>query len=761
MLDALKPKKSTQFAHQVQLHTIYKFGGTSLSTANKIKQACALIQRAGLGCGVVVSANGAQTDALISLCKQPEPDLQPALNALIAWQSALAKKVLPHLGWQTYHSQLEKDANQLLQLYHNAKHNDIIAFGEIWSARLLAAALIAHGSHAHAIDTREFLKVSHQTELCFSTSQANLSKVGALPQDATLIFTGFIASDKASQTVLLGRNGSDYSATALARLLGAKHLTLWTDVAGVFSADPNKVKGAIPRRFLHFQHALALAQLGSDVLHPRTLSHLSDDQLAITIANTDDFGQQSTQLGHRVSQSDWVMTDLTHCTLLPLTDIPSDQPIYCHFEKEDKALALSAFQPEKSQTRAGALAIVGHFEREHEACFSAFFSKQKIQPVAILAQQNALIAILNDPPEASLLEALHAYWHDITNTITVGLLGPGQVGSEVIELVEKLKSAGKLPAKLALVGNSTRVSDKGTPCGWQHHLKERGNPYTLKAFSQQLKNISQGKSVIIDTTASEDVAAHYQHFFNDGHDVITANKLAGSGNITHYQELQQHPSQNWLYEATVGAGLPIIATLKQQLRIGDQIKQIKTACSGSMAFILAKVNQGIPLFDAMMLACEKGLTEPDPRVDFSGLDIARKCVILARELGWDLTLEEVTLPITLSPYWRDLPLWDFIQKRDEFNAYAQDTLSDLIYPKKDVDLVAIATVNQQGASISYSKVPNTDAFYGIKEGDNVFFITSQFYPDLPLTIKGPGAGAKVTAAGIVSDLHQLLQKNAR
>lgn len=689
--------------------------------------------------------------------------------------------------------------------------------GEVWSAQILTALLRARGEDAGWLDAREVLVVE-RGPLGVGVDWARTGERLARwrerqPLPARLVVTGFIARTSDGRPTTLGRNGSDYSAAIFARLFGARELHIWTDVDGVLSADPRRVPDAVLLPALSYEEAFELAYFGAKVLHPETMSPLVKLGTPVYVRNTFRPEHEGTRIGPDPVPGPGPVKGLTIAPDLALVEVigsgmigvpgtaervfgalraagvsvvmiaqaSSEHSICCTVREADAARAVQvlreAFAREleagliQSITAEGGVAVlaaVGDGMAGHPGTAARLFSGLARAEVNVRAiaqggtERNISVAIRQEEATRAL-RAVHAGFWLSPQTLSIGLIGPGQVGSELLDQIAaaapRLRAGKQLDLRLRGIAGSTRMhlAERWVDWPrWRSAYVESGLPVDLDAFAAHIKAPHLPHAMIIDCTASAEVARHYPRWLAEGIHVVTPNKHGGSAPLAQYLATRAACTRaHWRYEATVGAGLPVIGTLRDLIDTGDEVHAIEGILSGTLSYLFQRYDGSRPFSELVLEARSRGFTEPDPREDLSGMDVARKLVILAREWGREIELEDVALeglvPDPLARLERDA----FLERIHELDAL----LADRIHGARGRGKVLrfVARVDAEGARVGLAELDQDHAFAHLKPTDNVIQFTTRRYCDNPLVVQGPGAGTAVTAAGVFADLLRIAQ----
>ncbi len=668
--------------------------------------------------------------------------------------------------------------------------NEVLAIGERLSALLLASVLQQRELNAVAVDARDFLRLKqHQPDFCQSAQLLSELTVA----NCIHVVTGYIARDDKGRSITLGRNGSDYSATLLGALLNAADVTIWTDVKAIYSADPRKVKAALPYSQVSWQQACQLAQLGNPVLHARTLSPLTGTATTLLVRSS----YQADHPGCRLVQQDSIrpddvlqsfITELNNVTLLTLHQettvsaaqlaLELQQPVIALPQQGDNLCwLLPAECAEQALDYLAGLNIHAVWDTQRyyalawlkaDTAAQVDSAEQLLQRHGVLhryesAQQ--LIWLLAAPLPEQVLEQLHCHLIQPQPVLHVVVAGTGNVGAEFLAMLaaQQQRFAAKLKLNLAGVLNSRYavLADNITITDWQAALAA-GDSWNAEQLSAYLQALPAPK-VLVDITPSRDFAQRYPALIAAGCDIISANKQGVTLPGAEYQQIKQALVQHkrqWLSNTTCGAGIPVQRTLQELLSAGDSINEISGIFSGTLSWLLCQYDGSKPFSDFVLQAQQAGLTEPDPRDDLSGKDVQRKLLVLVRELGIALELEDIALQPLLPDGLQQGSWQEFWSQR----AVLDDAIAKVFAAAKEAGKVLRYVARLQltqgtvRATVALQQVSAEHALAAIAPCDNVFVIRSDWYCDNPLVLKGPGAGRVVTAGGLHADLAQLIHQ---
>ena len=695
----------------------------------------------------------------------------------------------------------------------------VVGHGELWSSRLLAAYLEEQSLAAVPIDAREYLtlEAADKADVLWDISKDKLQQKLAGQSAEILVITGYIAAFADGTPTTLKRNGSDYSAAIFASLLDAEELTIWTDVSGVLSADPRTVPEAVVTHMLSYREAMELAYFGAKVLHPSTMAPLVEKSIPIWIRNTfspqapgtcisDMHASGNADDGHSVrgfasiDQLALINVEGTGMIGVPgvaqrvfgalrevgvsvvlISQASSEHSICFAVPEAQGALAQKtvrdAFWAEiqhgkvqevQTHSPVSILAAVGDRMVEKPGVAGKFFGALGSAGVSVRAiaqgSSERNISVVIDQHDASrALRAVHAAFYLSEQTLSLAVVGVGGVGATFLsQLADQAKQLQerKIDIRVRALASSKRMvlDDVGIPPGeWQQRLED-GEPLDLDKLTQHLHAPHLPHRALVDCTAA-DLGPSYEKWLDAGVHVITPNKKAGAGSMSRYKTLRRLSSQagkgRYLYEATVGAGLPVISTLRDLLQTGDRILSIEGIFSGTLAYLFNAFDGSRPFSDIVRQAKELGFTEPDPRDDLSGTDVARKLVILAREMGGKLSLDDIPIESLVSADLQDCDgVESFMSRLPEQDAAMHERLTSARDSERVLRYVGAITADGK-AEVALRAFPHSHAFARLQGSDNIIAFTTERYREQPLIVQGPGAGREVTAGGVFSDLLRL------
>ncbi|MDH5831240.1 bifunctional aspartate kinase/homoserine dehydrogenase I [Luteimonas sp. M1R5S18] len=689
--------------------------------------------------------------------------------------------------------------------------------GELVSSRLVQAALGGEAAGWQRLDARDVLVV-HPGEMGvgvdWDASRERFADWRARRRPSRVVITGFVARDADGRSTTLGRNGSDYSAAIFANLFDADELLIWTDVDGVLSADPRLVPDAMVLPTMSYAEACELAYFGAKVLHPQTMAPVQSRAIPLCIRNTLNPSAPGTWILAENPAGDAELSPVKGLTIVRdmavlelagngMVGVPgaaerlfaalhragvsvvmisqgsSEHSICCVVRagQVDRARAAveSAFAEAIADTQTqgvsvtrdisilaavgdGMVGIPGVAARLFAALAQARVNIRAIAQGA--SERNISVAIADADATRALRAAHSAFWLS-PQTVSIGLIGPGQVGRELLSqmaaVLPRLRASSRVDLRLRGIANSgymaldhfaihpdeatTRLADMSTPS------------FDVDAFAAHIRAEHLPHALIVDCSGSEAVARRYPEWLAAGIHVVTPSKHAGSGGWERYVAIReaQRGGARFMYEATVGAGLPVISTLRNLLDTGDEIEAIDGMLSGTLAWLFNSFDGSRPFSALVRQARELGYTEPDPRDDLSGLDVARKLVILAREAGRELSLDDVDVENLVPEALRGVPRDEFLDRLEELDAPMQARLA-----AAQADGLALRHIahlsREHGARVGVAALPPDHACRHTRLTDNLVQFTTARYASNPLVVQGPGAGPQVTAAGVFGDI---------
>jgi bifunctional aspartokinase / homoserine dehydrogenase 1 len=694
----------------------------------------------------------------------------------------------------------------------------IAGFGEIWSTRLFAPFLRERGrikGDILWIDAREVIIVewgSLGPAVQWTASEANLHKLVPANFNGRLIVTGFIATSTKGKQTTLGRNGSDFSGSIFGALLDALEIIIWTDVDGVLSADPRLVPNAQVIDQLSYNEAMELAYFGAKVIHPQTMEPAVARDIPIFIRNTFAPQKRGTLIcGNPVSALKVKgITSIDPVALVNLEGagmigVPgtahrlfgalrdagisvilisqgSSEHSICFAIPEAQAVRAEeavrrAFDAELRDGQIqhvevalgmSILAVVGDgMAGTHGVAAKVFNSLGdaaiSVRAIAQGASERNISVVVDGKGAAKALRAVHAAFYLSPNTLSIGLIGPGTVGrvllAQIATQIDRLRELN-LDLRVRGIASSKRMLLEANSIDlsrWSERMAEAGEPLDLQKFVNHVQADYVPHTTIIDCTASALIADQYRDWLARGIHIVTPNKKASSGSLPYYRSLQdarRAAGTHYLYEATVGAGLPVIHTLRDLHSTGDDITQIEGILSGTLAYLFNVFDATESFSSIVRAARAKGYTEPDPRDDLSGVDVARKLIILAREMGLTLEIADVQVEGLVPEALTRCSVEEFMARLPESDAAMAAAFADA--RSKNQVLRYVGRIDSGGkATVGLMRLDQKHAFANIALTDNVVRFATRRYCDNPLIVQGPGAGPEVTAAGVFSDLLRL------
>ncbi|EGA66552.1 bifunctional aspartate kinase/homoserine dehydrogenase II [Vibrio brasiliensis] len=797
-----------------QERQLHKFGGSSLADPECYRRVVGILKEYSKPDDlIVVSAAGKTTNRLIAFLEGLATDGRIAheeLHTLRQFQTELVEELINGEAKQQLLATLSDEFSTLGELtspLNEAEKAAVLGHGEVWSSRLLAALLNQTDLPAVAQDARAFLRAEAgtQPEVDFGSSYPLIKEVLVQHAHHRIVITGFMAQDSQGHTVLLGRNGSDYSATVIGALAEASRVTIWSDVAGVYSADPRLVSDACLLPLLRLDEASELARLAAPVLHSRTLQPVAQSAMDLHLRCSYQPESGSTRIervlasgrgakiissldevllielyfssGHDFQRiENEVLASLKRAQLEPLTyEVQPDQhSIRLAYTSEIVGGALEHLQDAaieaeiKLKEGYSMVAAVGAGVTKNANHCYGFYQQLKNSPVEFISESQSglsLVAVLRKANTKVLVKSIHSQLFQAQKRVAIALCGKGNIGSSWLELfaeqkVELEKRHGMNFELVAVIDSQTYWFNQDGIDATQvtSHFDEEAVSHEGSDWIKILGSI-QGYDdlVVLDVTASQTLAERYLEIAEQGMHLISANKVAGSASSDYYHQVQDafaKINRHWLYNATVGAGLPINHTVRDLRESGDDIIALSGIFSGTLSWLFQQYDGSVPFAELVDLAWQQGLTEPDPRHDLDGSDVMRKLVILARESGLEIEPEAVKVESLVPQELSQLSIDEFFDSSQLLSELLAERLEKA--QREDKVLRYVARLEKNGtASVGVEALNKEHALANLLPCDNIFAIESKWYKDNPLVIRGPGAGREVTAGAIQSDLNLL------
>ncbi|HKU73242.1 MAG TPA: bifunctional aspartate kinase/homoserine dehydrogenase I [Pyrinomonadaceae bacterium] len=811
---------------------VHKFGGTSVADAERYRAAAEIVlpHASDERVAVVVSAMSGVTNGLIQAVELAASRDESYLTKLQELQTrhlqTIDKLSLTTAQTAALRETIVSDFKAIEEVLRGVwitriPSERIMEFvaghGELWSAQMLHAYLEANGHSSTWLDARTVLIVepdSNNVAIDWKLSQANVDVWQTDHGDTDfVVITGYVAATHDGSATTLKRNGSDLSASIFAALLGAGSVTIWTDVDGVFSADPRRVPDAIVIPELSYQEAAELAYFGAKVIHPNTMapaiaknitvwiknsfkpeapgtrisaSSLPDlpikgfaaveDMALINVEGTGMIGVPGVAhklfgalraVGVSIVMISQASSEHSICFAVPLAQAELakktiEQTFYAELQRGE-------IQTVDLRESCCILAMVGEGMIERLGMAGQFFSALgkagvNVRAIAQGSSERNISAVIEQHEATKALRALHSAFYLSSQTLSIGVIGAGLIGGTFLDQltarIHELRTERGIDLRVRGIMNSQRMilhEGQFDLDGWRDELSESSSEPDIEQFINHVQADHLPHAVIIDATASADMPKHYESWVSRGINIITPNKQSNSGPLAAYRSLREATRKHqryFLYETNVGAGLPIIHTLRGLIETGDQIIKIEGVLSGTLSYILNSFDGSRTFSEIVGEAHGLGLTEPDPRLDLSGVDVARKLIILAREMGLQVEMEAVEVESMVPEDLRSASLEEYLNTLDKHDHAIADRLDSARASGHVLRYVGV--INNDGSmSAGLQTYPLDHPFASLKGSDNIVSFQTVRYNTQPMIVRGPGAGPEVTAAGVFADLLRL------
>jgi aspartate kinase len=803
---------------------ILKFGGKSLANGDGLDRALSIIERkvhSGERITVVVSARGEATNELEAILNLAVRDnsYNEQLDAFKTYQSAVSDTIDLSKEFSTLERLFE--GVTLLGDYSKKTKDEILAQGELMAIKSISGLLRERRIMAHPADARELIKTDEnfgEAQPIMQLSKDNvLNHFRQYNRDTVNVVSGFIASNLRNETTTLGRNGSNYTASLLANYLDAEELQNYTHINGIYTANPDLVPDAKKIEELSYNEANELANFGTTILHAKTIIPLLEKNIALRILNTFNPDDKGTLIKARANTKGIKsLSVLEHVALINfegrgllgkvgvdarifralsnnninvsiISQGSSERGIGLIVDSEKASKAVIALEQEfesdfytKDVNKidivddVSVISIIGQDLSTFDKPFNALIRNQ-IVPLLFnnTVTGNNVSLVVKKSELHKGLNVIHGEIFGVSKKINLAIFGHGNVGGALIDQIigsqQDIEGRKGIRLNIFAIANSGKVllDKNGASISWKDDLESRGKAYTLEdivdyADTHHLENL-----IAVDNTASESFVAGYLELIEHGFDLVSSNKIANTISLDFYNQLRGHldgHQKRYLYETNVGAGLPLIDTIRLLHLSGENVTRIRGVFSGTLSYIFNVFSREDKPFSIVLKeAIGKGLTEPDPRQDLGGNDVARKLLILARELDLHNEIDDVAVQNLIPEELRGIDTEAFLNSLEAMNATYEETKNT---QKPGCVLRYIGDLHgnladEHGACLEVKlvSVDENSPIGSLRGSDSIFEIYTESYGERPIVIQGAGAGAQVTARGVFGDILRLTEKN--
>lgn len=696
----------------------------------------------------------------------------------------------------------------------------ILGFGERLSSLIISFYLQGELKSISLADPREFIQTDRKfgnANVDYEVTNASIIEYFK-GKSGVQLCPGFIASTPEKEPTTLGRGGSDFTASIIAAALSADTLEIWTDVSGIMTSDPRLVKSAHPVPTISYEEAMELSHFGAKVIYPPSIQPAMDKMIPIWIKNTFAPEDEGTYISDKAEPNGSLIKGISSVknialinlsgsgmvgipsfshrlfkalseqkiNVILITQASSEHTICVGIDVKDADAAREAIEQEFElelqfhkldpvliETDLAIVALVGSGMKEQVGVSGRMFDTLSENGISVKAiaqgsSERNISAVITQNNLRKAINSLHeSFFLSDKRAINLFIVGVGNVGGELINQVLKqrkyLIENEHVDLRIVGLANSHKMvfNQEGYKNNKWKDALEDGEPMEIGNFISKMKELNLRNSIFIDNTASYEISEYYKQILQSTISVVTPNKVACASDYDNYVDLKktaQRYKANFLFETNVGAGLPVISTLNDLIKSGDKINKIQAVLSGSLNFIFNTYDEGKSFTDIVKQAQTEGYTEPDPRIDLSGVDVMRKILILIRESGMKMELDEIkSRPFIPEACMEADSVEEFFKRLPDH----EETFLEILKSAKSKGklLKYVATFDNGKASAGLEEVGDDLPFYQLEGKDNIVLFYTERYPEQPLVVKGAGAGASVTASGIFADIMRIANSN--